>query len=516
MDPTRAVAAMAVASLLLIIIGSRRTPRSCRNFPLERSCPSSEQTCVSREKLQSFSSRNSNHHISPPSPYLLSRLLEYEQHHKRCDPLSKPFDRTSKNEDLAQDCRYIVFTPGNDELATTMLSLSSSFLYALLTDRVLLVDFDPSMIGLFCEPFRKSTWLLPGEFTFRDRARSAEFRQVFSLGHLMRKQNQKQDQKLQADTASLLFLYLSMDYDDHDKLFYRDETQELLKNVPWLVLRSEQYFLPYFFLLPCFRTELDKLFPDDKETVFHHLGRYLFNPSNQAWGAIARFYDDYLVKAEQRVGLEIKVGNPYETPPYLMLPHILKCIQEESKILPRLQQNNTTTRITILPSFRRKTSKVILVESLLPEFYSELKNMYSTRPIADGEGSVSVRVYRTSSHEGMQKSDRNYHNMKALVDVYLLSMCDVLVISPFSTFGYVASGLAGLNPWFLKNPGDYETKPLEPACRRAVSPEPCFLFHPGEYVPNAVHHCRGRLGPVPVILYCEDFVFGFKLGNLKC
>ncbi|CAI0421237.1 unnamed protein product [Linum tenue] len=483
MDPTRAVAAMAVASLLLIIIGSRRTPRSCRNFPLERSCPSSEQTCVSREKLQSFSSRNSNHHISPPSPYLLSRLLEYEQHHKRCDPLSKPFD--------PQDCRYIVFTPGNDELATTMLSLSSSFLYALLTDRVLLVDFDPSMIGLFCEPFRKSTWLLPGEFTFRDRARSAEFRQVFSLGHLMRKQNQKQDQKLQADTASLLFLYLSMDYDDHDKLFYRDETQELLKNVPWLVLRSEQYFLPYFFLLPCFRTELDKLFPDDKETVFHHLGRYLFNPSNQAWGAIARFYDDYLVKAEQRVGLEIKVGNPYETPPYLMLPHILKCIQEESKILPRLQQNNTTTRITILPSFRRKTSKVIL-------------------------GSVSVRVYRTSSHEGMQKSDRNYHNMKALVDVYLLSMCDVLVISPFSTFGYVASGLAGLNPWFLKNPGDYETKPLEPACRRAVSPEPCFLFHPGEYVPNAVHHCRGRLGPVPVILYCEDFVFGFKLGNLKC
>ncbi|CAI0421177.1 unnamed protein product [Linum tenue] len=483
MDPTRAVAAMAVASLLLIIIGSRRTPRSCRNFPLEQSCPSSEQTCVSREKLQSFSSRNSNRHKSPPSPYLLSQLQEYEQHHKRCDPLSKPFDRT--------DCRYIVFTPGNDELATTMLSLSSSFLYALLTDRVLLIDFDPSMLGLFCEPFRKSTWLLPGEFTFRDRASSAEFRQVFSLGNLMRKQNQKQDQKLQADTASLLFLYLSMDYDDYDKLFYRDETQELLKNVPWLVLRSEQYFLPYFFLLPCFRTELDKLFPDDKETVFHHLGRYLFNPSNQAWGAIARFYDDYLAKAEQRVGLEIKVGNPYETPPSLMLPHILKCIQEESKILPRLQQNNTTTRTTILPSFRRKTSKVIL-------------------------GSVSVRVYRTSSHEGMQESDRNYHNMKALVDVYLLSMCDVLVISPFSTFGYVASGLAGLNPWFLKNPGDYETKPLEPACRRAVSPEPCFLFHPGEYVPNAVHHCRGRLGPVPVILYCEDFVFGFKLGNLKC
>ncbi|CAI0421243.1 unnamed protein product [Linum tenue] len=469
------------------------------NSPLEQSSTVifSEPSCLSRSQLHL-------HQKPPPlSPYLLSRLRDYEHRHKRCDPLSEPFQRDSreldrvkkKNADSASDCRYIVFTPFAG-MGNRMLALSSAFLYALLTDRVLLVDFDPSMRGLFCEPFHNSTWLLPQEFTFMDRVKSREFKEVFSLGNLLKNQNQNQNQKLALD--------LSTEYNDYDKLFYRDETQELVKNVPWLVLKSNQYFLPYLFLLPCFRTELDQLFPD-KEIVFHHLARYLFNPSNQAWGRITRFYDAYLARAEQRIGLQIRVLDPENYPPSFILPHILRCIQDESRILPRLQRNEATTS-------RIGTSKAVFIASLFTEFYSELKDMYWTRPIADGEETASVAVYR-ASHERNQESYSNSHNMNALVDIYLLSMCDFLVTTQVSTFGYVAFGLAGVSPWFLKDPRDYERNPSEPACHRAVSPEPCFQFHPTDYDPIAALH-RGAAGPAPVIMYCEDAIWGFKLANM--
>ncbi|CAI0548898.1 unnamed protein product [Linum tenue] len=232
-------------------------------------------------------------------------------------------------------------------------------------------------------------------------------------------------------------------------LFYRDDTQKLLTNVPWLVLRSDQHFVPYFFVMPGFRAELDRLFPD-KEAVFQHVGRYLFSPTNRVWGRVARFYDTYLAKAEQRIGLQVRVFYPDKTPASLMLPHILRCMQ----------------------------------------------------------------VYQTS-HEGWQETGNGAHNVKALVDIYLLSMCDVLVTSHFSTFGYVAHSLAGLRPWYLQNPGDYEAKRNEPACVRAVSPEPCFHFHPYYDTNSANHGDAAGGGPAPVIMNCEDYEWGFKLANLK-
>jgi xyloglucan fucosyltransferase len=45
-----------------------------------------------------------------------------------------------------------------------MLSLLSTFLYALLTDRVLLVRNTDDFTDLFCEPFPDTTWSLPPDF----------------------------------------------------------------------------------------------------------------------------------------------------------------------------------------------------------------------------------------------------------------------------------------------------------------------------------------------------------------
>jgi len=44
--------------------------------------------------------------------------------------------------------------------------MAATFLYAMLTDRVMLVKFDKDKQGLFCEPFLNSTWVLPEKSPF--------------------------------------------------------------------------------------------------------------------------------------------------------------------------------------------------------------------------------------------------------------------------------------------------------------------------------------------------------------
>ena len=58
------------------------------------------------------------------------------------------------------------------------------------------------------------------------------------------------------------------------------------------------YFVPSLILIPAFQDELDRLFPD-KDTVFHHLARYLFHPINDVWYSVTRCFWSYLAKAEK-------------------------------------------------------------------------------------------------------------------------------------------------------------------------------------------------------------------------
>jgi xyloglucan fucosyltransferase len=128
-----------------------------------------------------------------------------------------------------------------------------------------------------------------------------------------------------------------------------------------------------------------------------------------------------------------------------------------------------------------------------------MKNMYWTRPTVTGE---VISVYQPS-HEEYQHFGDNTHNMKAWADIYLLSLCDVLVTSTSSTFGYVAHGLAGLKPWIWRMGNK------NPACQRAISMEPCCHF-PLSY------DCKTRIEVnaatlVPNTMHCEDRKNGLKL-----
>jgi len=117
-------------------------------------------SCLSRYEAILFRKPSSH----KPSPYLLSKLRNYESLHNLCGPYTEAYNKTleqlkSGRKVSTTDCNYVFYTPLSG-LGNRMLTIASAFLYALLTNRVLLVEFGSEIAGLFCEPFQQTTWLL--------------------------------------------------------------------------------------------------------------------------------------------------------------------------------------------------------------------------------------------------------------------------------------------------------------------------------------------------------------------
>lgn len=450
-----------------------------------------DKSCLSRYRSALY--RKTSPHL--PSLNLVKRLRKYEALHKRCGPNTELYNKTmqqikSGHADGTTECSYILWISYSG-LGNRILTLASTFLYALLTDRVLLVDRGSDVGDLFCEPFLETSWLLPSDFPLNP-INAFNGKSTESYGNMVK--NTLIGDKL---LPSHVYLHLAHDYGDSDKLFFCEDDQLFLEKIPWLVLRSDNYFVPSLFLIPRYEEELRRLFPQ-RDTVFHHLGRYLFQPTNSVWGLIARYYQAYLARADKILGIQIRVFDTGTGPFKHVLDQILSCSLREN-LLPEISK----TRAYIPGGAGTMRSKAVLVTSLSSGYSEEIRNIYWEHPAGNGE---VISVYQPS-HEGYQQTEKQMHNMKAWAEMYLLSLSDALVTSSWSTFGYVAQGLGGLRSWILVKP-ENRTAP-EPPCGRALSMEPCFHAPP-------FYDCKAKKGTdtgalVPHVVHCEDMSWGLKL-----
>ncbi|XP_030959356.1 galactoside 2-alpha-L-fucosyltransferase-like [Quercus lobata] len=432
-----------------------------------------------------------------PSSYLLSRLRSYEDLHKLCGPYTKSYNRTQKLlkshlNASSTKCKYVVWISYSG-LGNRVLTLTSAFLYALLTNRVLLVDQGKDMTDLFCEPFPEKSWVLPVDFPLKETFKILSQYFPHSYGNMLKKNISNTST---VSLPSYLYLHLAHDYDDQDKHFLCDQDQTLLSRVPWLIMKSDLYFVPSLFLMPSFEQELSKLFPH-KDTVFHHLGRYLFHPSNHVWGLITRYYQAYLAKADERIGIQIRNFDTRPGPFQYVIDQVLACTLKY-KVLPQVDWKRT-----IVTQSEKANLKAILITSLSSRYFENVRNMYWEHPTVNGD---VVEVFQPSQ-EQFQHTKNRLHNNKAWAEMYLLSLTDVSVTSAWSTFGYVAQGLGGLKPWILYK-SDNQTTP-NPPCRQAMSMEPCFHAPP-------LYDCKTKKGIdngalVPHVRHCEDMSWGLKL-----
>lgn len=451
-----------------------------------------ERSCVSRYQSVLYSKALTHN----PSPYLISRLRSYEALHKRCGPHTEPYNKTieqlkkSGKQTGPSDCNYVVWISFSG-LGNRILTLASAFLYSLLTNRVLLVDRGVDINDLFCEPFPDVSWLLPTDFPLASRFSHFDQKSVHSYGNMVKNNILEVD-----STLPFVYLHLVHDYGDHDKLFFCDQDQSFLKRVPWLVMKTDNYFVPSLFLIPSFEEELRNLFPE-KQTVFHFLGRYLFHPTNQVWGLVTRYYQSYLAKSDERIGIQIRVFDTGVGPFQHVLDQILACTLNEN-LLPKINRQEH-----IIGTPGKQKSKAVLMTSLSSGYFEKIRDMYWEYPTTTGD---FIGIYQPS-HEQHQQTENQMHNIKAWAEMYLLSMTDKLVTSSWSTFGYVAQGLGGLKPWILYKP-ENSTAP-DPPCHQAMSMEPCFHAPP-------FYDCKKKIGVdtgalVPHVRHCEDMSWGLKL-----
>ncbi|KAI4976266.1 hypothetical protein ZWY2020_049873 [Hordeum vulgare] len=461
-----------------------------------------EISCHSRYQSASYRRRAGRQ----PSRYLVSKLRRHEALQRRCGPGTAAYShaqeqlRSGKRSHAGAGspaCKYLVSISYRG-LGNRILAAASAFLYAVLTDRVLLVDPSNEMDELFCEPFPGTTWVLPPDFPLTSYTN-------FSIATAESHANMVRNKVIStADVAQELpaFAYIHLDHDatGQDKQFYCDEDQRVLRDIQWLVMRTDSYIVPGLFLVMAFQEELAMLFPEP-DTVFHHLGRYLFHPNNHVWGLVARYHDAYLAAAHQKVGIQVRVFGREPNSPEL-LEQITTCAQKEG-LLPELHTAGPPAAITPPPAPPRR-SKAVLVTSLKGWYYDQLKSMYWEHATVTGE---AVGVHQPS-HEEYQHFGAKSHDTKAWAEIYLLSLTDVLVTSSSSTFGYVAQGLGGLTPWVMFKPDNGSVVP-NPPCGRDVSMEPCF------HAP-AFYDCRIKEGAdpskiLPQVKHCKDVGWGLKL-----
>uniref|UniRef100_A0ACD6ALI6 Uncharacterized protein n=1 Tax=Avena sativa TaxID=4498 RepID=A0ACD6ALI6_AVESA len=444
-----------------------------------------------------------------PSQYLVSKLRSQEALQRRCGPgtaaYTNALEQLKSGKSLASpECRYLVSISYRG-LGNRIIAAASEFLYALLTDRVFLVDPNTSMDELFCEPFLNTSWLVPPGFPLGYRA--------FYLSTPERYGKMREDGVLRTDQMNgsaasgdlPAFAYIHLDYNqtDHDKLFFCDDDQRLLSNIQWLLIRSDSYIAPGLFLVEAFREELDMLFPE-RDAVFHHLGRYLFHPTNDVWGLITRYHDAHFAWAQRVVGIQVRVF-PWRSESPEILKQIKACTQNE-RLLPAVlgeEEEEPVVKTTASPSGAKPTA--VLITSLKAWYHDKMKGMYWERATANGE----VVVFGQPSHEEIQRYGVKSHEHKAWAEMYLLSMADTLVTTGESTFGYVAHGLAGMRPWVL-DMGMINSTVGWP-CSRDMSMEPCFHIAPTK-------DCKRREDAgkiVPHVRHCKDRPTGLKLVGQK-
>ncbi|CAK9260575.1 unnamed protein product [Sphagnum jensenii] len=424
-------------------------------------------------------------------------LQEYTKLHRTCiqkygDDLTNIF--LSKNS--TPGCKFVVAGgPWWAGLGNKILPTVAVLLYAVLTQRVLLVTRASLLPEIICEPFEGSSWRVdPGE----------RFTPVETHDNLWTSP-EKFEQELDSVSTGLnwayhhkssLFAVRVAGWCHPVKRFFCDREQRIYTKVPWQYFTSCLYFLPKLFAIPMFRTVLEDIFPDRMAVT--HLVRSTMLPSDTVWKRVLQTNRMYLEPADRRVGIQIRyrngetqfnqlhttintkfmqcawkngilpdVNNP--KPTTLVQSRVSTTVGSRSVVddvdNQAINNTSTTNSNTAVSHELRPAAISILVTSLFPDLHDHLTDLYNRNPPLSGEVIGVVQLTR-SSVQGSGVEEDN----QALAEVISLSLSDHLFVSPLSTFGGLAQAYGALTPWFLEFRDNSNLYP----CTRGHTVDPCY------------------------------------------
>jgi xyloglucan fucosyltransferase len=253
-----------------------------------------------------------------PQASFLRVLRKYEAHHRQCTE-GHPLAEYALKGLTPPSCKYLIWRD-LDGKGNQLISLVSAFVYALLTNRVLLITRGANIQNLLCDPFDGSSWLLPEDFQ-DDRIRESSemhgmfYDRVLNLSSTGKKEVIKVPPRLE--------MRLDNWQKPSDLRFFCEGEQNAVQRIPWLFYHSNEYSVPGFYYIKSFRIRLNTWFPD--RAVFLHAGRYLLNPQNEIWDEITSLYRFHMADADRRLAIQVRAwGNEYNP---IISDHILSCAQ---------------------------------------------------------------------------------------------------------------------------------------------------------------------------------------------
>jgi xyloglucan fucosyltransferase len=480
--------------------------------------------CNSREKLPRIYSRRKFAKDVEANPAWELIFREYTILHRTCTTRIGDLAQYFRDRNTSTGCKFMMCdpTPGSG-LGNKILLTTSCFLYAVLTQRVLLVPSGSLLCDVMCEPFEGSTWKLAHPILLGLGPGSAFFESVdnvflessATIAGSGEDDEEESQQLLHSSSSNNVEIYATdvsdfTQFQPHNR-FYCPTEQRFLSNVTCVGLVGCQYLIPKLFSIPIFRPTLEALFPT--RMVLTHLLRSLMLPTDIVWRSVENVEAMQPDHADRRLGVQIRYFRGPESFHRLhdgMEYRIKQCTLDNGLLPkqgapppppPRPQAVVNTTSASTTTTTTNQTSSTARSKHRQPKNIADRSLQSSSTSSRDSSTAATTKtttetapfrttVFIASLYDSFEKSlTLDYlrnppangekvtvvqltqkfqqgwtveEDAQALVEIILLSFSDDIIVTPMSTFGGVAHAYGALVPWFVQTP-------------------PWFVDHPEDY-----------------------------------
>jgi xyloglucan fucosyltransferase len=417
---------------------------------LERADWRTNHPCQSRTELEPFYTRRKFVKHVRRNPKWDAVLKEYATLHRAC--LQKIDWNATKyflERNDSSGCKFAVAGgPGWAGLGNKVLPTLTVLLYAVLTQRVLLVPAASRLPEIMCEPFEGSSWGIDPERLFTPSENHEDVWKPFSDFESL------VDATTFSSTHSKLYAVRPASWCQPVPRFFCDTEQAILQTqVPWLYFQSCILFMPKLFAIPAFQPVLEDLFPDRMATT--HIIRSVMYPADPVWTRVKHVDTTHLRHAERRLGVQIRyrdLAPQFQEVHTTVNSRVVQCALSHGIL-------NTTTPASAQPT------TTIFITSLFPDLRDELTELFSATTI-------------TQLSQGAVQKFGLEEDVQALAEVMCLSFSDDLFVTPLSTFGGMAQAYGAVTPYFL----EYRNDTALPPCERGQTVDPCHQDPEMEYI----------------------------------
>ncbi|KAG0604240.1 hypothetical protein M758_10G155900 [Ceratodon purpureus] len=447
-----------------------------------------ENPCISRTELPSYYSRLSSSPNRKDLGISESRqwetvLFEYARLHRACIRAAGNITEYFYSRNTTTGCKFFIAEAKNG-LGNKLFIMAPSVLYAILTQRVILIPESTGVPDLMCEPFPGSSWRLSIDIQNRDVPIWNQTKEFMDNVDRAKREHE-----------STLPIYASRVDDDWLPVarFFCDVEQSYFRQVPWLTVHGCLYFLPKLFAIPSHQITLEALFPDPSVAITHIL-RTTFLPRDETWdkvkGAEYLFNSSHLTRVQ--VGIQARYFNSSEAKHKVINANVEGCLVENNL----LEQAVPVERSSLVGHHET----TIFIASLTSDLQEHLQGFYERNP----ESQYTKISFQQLSSEKEQRSGIEVYQ-QVLVEILWLSFSHTLLVSPASTFGGLGQAYGALTSWFIEMRDDVMVP-----CQRGQTSDGCFQtpHHSYSCPYETVRNGKPIFDFVPYIKSCREIDAG--------